>query len=619
MHLYKKITALFMAAAMSFTAGIPVYAEEDGNKEFDEFLREEFVEMMESDYLSLHYTLKNPSAYGIEMPEAAVSSGEIDDYAGAIEEAEQSLAALESFDYESLSDTQKHDYDTYKTALESTIELNTYENFDWYFSPAESILDNLTTNFTEFVFREEQDFEDYLNVLRSVPAYLDEALELTKKQAEAGYFITDAALDDTLDAIEKFCAKTEDNELIVLFEESVDAFHDLGEQRKDELKVENRDIILNEYIPAYEKCAEELEKLRGSRTTQGGLCELEGGQDYYRALVRAKTSASASVEELVDLCVEFLNQEVEEYIDVIYSKDYDESEVVSMTDPAEILDYLNSSLENYPEINDVSYTAKYLDPSVANDSILAYYLNPPIDDMEENQIKINGETIGDDPNELFMTLSHEGMPGHLYQTNYYLSTNPNEIRTQLNMIGYSEGWAMYAETEAFEYSGLSETMISCYVIDTSLNYVLDAVVDLGVNGLGWTISDIEDLLDQLGFTTSFASSLYDYVCENPGVILPYGVGLAEFRDIRAEAEFKLGDSFDLKAFNTVLLENGDRTFESVREDVNAWIETSGGSSSRTNGTSGWLVYVVAALIGCTAVFALIFALRARRKDPFRES
>ena len=46
---------------------------------------------------------------------------------------------------------------------------------------------------------------------------------------------------------------------------------------------------------------------------------------------------------------------------------------------------------------------------------------------------------------LFTTLAHEGYPGHLYQTIFYESTDPDPVRSIFNFGGYVEGWATYAE------------------------------------------------------------------------------------------------------------------------------------------------------------------------------
>ena len=42
----------------------PVHAEET-NADFDQFMKDEFIELMESDYISLHFALKDYEKYGI--------------------------------------------------------------------------------------------------------------------------------------------------------------------------------------------------------------------------------------------------------------------------------------------------------------------------------------------------------------------------------------------------------------------------------------------------------------------------------------------------------------------------------------------------------------------------
>ncbi len=189
----------------------------------EEFLTEQFVETMESDYLSLHFTVGDYESYGIEKPELTVGEYTWDDYAESVEENTKLLKELEAFDYDSLSDSQKVDYDSMHFYLERLIALDSYPYHEVIFDES-GALNNLTTNFTEFVFYEKQDIDDYLAVLETVPAYLDQLLDITKIQAENGYFLTSAMLEATLDSIDKFVEKTDDNELIAVFENRIDNF-----------------------------------------------------------------------------------------------------------------------------------------------------------------------------------------------------------------------------------------------------------------------------------------------------------------------------------------------------------------------------------------------------------
>ena len=138
---------------------------------------------------------------------------------------------------------------------------------------------------------------------------------------------------------------------------------------------------------------------------------------------------------------------------------------------------------------------------------------------------------------------------------------------------------MYTELIAWDNSGLSEGARELHKIYTALSYVEDAAVDLGVNGLGWDVSDVEAYLDSLGLNAATGQDLYDYVVKFPGLLLPYGVGMARFMTLRKIAEESMGSSFVLKDFNEVLMTNGDRPFELVQADVAAYLERNGKNAS----------------------------------------
>ena len=603
----------------------PIHAEES----FSEFEDELFQEMMSEDYTTLHFSLRDYQKYGIEKPEVNIGDASWDEYEDSVEDCDEYLKKLQSFDYDSLSETEQKDYRTIAFYLERNKELNSYPYFDWAFNSAEGVIDNLLTTFTEFVFYEKEDIDDYLATLASVPAYLDQCLENTKKQAAKGYFLTDAMLKATEDAIEKFVDKKDDNELIKIFDENIDAFDGLSAEEKEAYKKKNREIVLNAYIPSYEKVAEELQKLKGSRKADYNVSSLDGGSEYYAALARYKTSIDADVETILDICTQYIEKSVDELYDIMQNHSEVTEETLDFDSAEDVLSYLEGHLDAFPVLDKVYYDVQYLDPSVANDSIVAYYLSPPVDDMRDNVIKINGDNVSD-VLDLYTTLAHEGFPGHLYQTNYYIQQQPSLLRTQLTMMGYQEGWGMFAEGQALHVSGLSEYASEYQKINIELNYVLSAAVDLGVNGLGWSTKDVSKYLDNLDLNSSIAKDLYDFATLQPGTILPYGVGVAMFELLENKAKNALENDFDQKAFNEVLLNDGNRPFEVVEDDVNAYCGIDGDDenniiSHRSNNKEtpvkedvNWLVYGVC---GCGIIvigaLGVILYVKSRKDDPFQ--
>ena len=573
---FGKLTAAVLACVV-WTAAVParVNAEES---DFDRFCEEEFTRRMESDYMTMHYTLKDYRAFGVTKPELTIGDASWESFEHEVQATDEALEKLHAIDAESLDEDRKQIYQSYERYLESYRELNAMPLFESYFDPASGIIDNLLTNFTEFIFYSPEDVEDYLAVLESVPQYIDDALEVTRRQAKEGFFLRDDQLDMTEESIDDFIAKKNDSQLIIIFEERIDELEGLSAEEKEAYKKRNRDIVLNSYIPAYEKAGEELEKLRGSRSYEGGTANYKnGGKEYYAALARYKTSSTEDIETQLDECGVFLESLVDEYIDLYLSNpevdDLYETETTSLATPDEVLSYLQSHLDMFPDGPEVTYEYDYLDPSVANDATVAYYLTPPIDDIRHNVIRINEDAVGDDPNELYSTLAHEGFPGHLFQITWYMNEEPEPLRHSYDFIGYQEGWGMYSEWCAWEFSDIDPDAAELNRIYVALSYVEDAAVDLAVNGLGWSTDEVANWLEGIGLNGSSAPEIADFVIQRPGLLLPYGIGMMRFLTLRSEAEEKLGDKFDLKEFNTILMKGGDRPFEFIEADVDRYIKS----------------------------------------------
>ena len=62
---------------------------------------------------------------------------------------------------------------------------------------------------------------------------------------------------------------------------------------------------------------------------------------------------------------------------------------------------------------------------------------------------------------------------------------------------------------------------------------------------------------------------------NPGQALGYMMGRLEIERIRASAEERLGDRFEIKAFHDVVLGNGDVPLGTLDRLVDQWIESQG--------------------------------------------
>ena len=74
---------------------------------------------------------------------------------------------------------------------------------------------------------------------------------------------------------------------------------------------------------------------------------------------------------------------------------------------------------------------------------------------------------------------------------------------------------------------------------------------------------------------SIAESLYEYVIEKPGLILPYGIGLMKMQELRGLTASALDEKFNETTFDSIILTYGPRPFETVQKDVEDFIKLKG--------------------------------------------
>ena len=548
--------------------------------DFDALMLEITRQLLVSDGMTLHFNLVDPEAFGIEVSEGMMTLGEISRQQDEedLQQAQTWLDELFGFDIGQLSASQQMDYTLLQRSLQQTLDSAQDWQFQFLFEPAQGLIAALNQNFLEFRLQTAQDVEDYLTLLADVPRYLDEALAYTALQAESGIFMQDATLDSAIEEIRDFTAKTEDNTLILNFDEKLNEIDELSEDQRQQFGQRNRQIMLQQILPAYEEVAQTLQSYQGTAQTEGGMAAYgPAGEAAYQRLMQSQSGTDMTIPELAAALEEELIA-VLQRVFVLMQQD------PQLADKYEELSFPQGSIEEIlqlheqnmtqvvPQIESVTYTVDVLDPSVVDENTLAYYLVPPMDVPTDNVIKVNEQTMNGNQETMFTTLAHEGFPGHLYQHNYYAATHPSPIRSVLSEIAYSEGWAKMMELESYRWAGTEDQrLIEFCQLNAIYGYYLSCLADVAVNGLGWSLSELEEYLANYG-ADSAAADVYQQCVDNPGVLLPYGVGYLQMNRLREKAQEALGSSLDMKEFYTVILDNGARPFDLVEQDVDAWIE-----------------------------------------------
>ena len=542
---------------------------------FDEFTDDLFIEMLSESSLAAHMYISDLEAYGLTGLSYSLGDLSKDGFLDDLEYYNEILEELNDFTYDYLTADQQLTYDILKTDLEDTSCMKDFYGYDDNLSPLSGTPVNLPAYFSVFELNCRQDVIDCLELLKNVPDFYSKIIDYEVSRSEKGMSAPDFEIDHVIDSCNEFIGNKDNNFLITTFNSRIGDISDLSDDVKEKYIAENKDIILNQVIPAYQTLISDLSGLKGKNKTDGGLANYSNGKKYYELLVRSYTGSDKSVSEIEDM----INDKYEEDINTIVSLGNIDPELydnmteypMDTSDPDKILKYLIKNITDFPTGYETNYTVNYVPKDIEKYQSPAYYYIPHIDNITNNQIFINGSDEYKDQ-DLYTVLAHEGFPGHMYQTTYFHNTNPSSIRYLLKYDGYTEGWGLYSELYSYSISGQSKEQAEFNVAATCLNYDLYCLADIGINYNGWTREDTKDFITSLGFDASFSDEIFEFLVENPGIYLSYYVGYLEIMDLRTEAQETLGKKFSMKAFHKFIMDIGPAQFEIIRVHFNLWLE-----------------------------------------------
>lgn len=537
----------------------------DDNKDFDLFLDTIFDELVSDNYLYMHFNVADYKAMGIEKPE--VGFGHI--VYGVDEEefnkTEKQLEDLLAFDYDKLSLRQQYDYDLLHYSLLETLCGLEYSKYNLIFSSSSQFSDGIVTNLMEFAMYDEESEEDFLAVLKDVPNYINEAIEYSKQQSNDGLYHSDDMLDEEISYIDNLISSNGKS---------------IYEHYKEyDIYPEVKELVENEVIPAFVTLKEYLNTLYGkTKSDKLALTKINKGYAEYTYITNTSNNGDmyAIYTQLIEVYSDWVNNFINayqnnEHILEDYEDFLNDDKAINLS-AEDMLEYLrNNSSKRYEYLEDANYVVSALD--TLGDSTLGYYVSPPIDNLNQNVIRVNAKINNEDYDQMsvFEVMAHEGFPGHLYQNIYFQQKNPHKFRATQSFIGYTEGYADLAAMDAIDMLNVDDGYKAVAKLNsiTFNSHLLLSIVDLGVNYFGWDVNTIGNKLEKLFLDKAIAQPLYDMVVAMPGTFVRYGVGYVSHLNLRKKAMDELGDKFDFVAYDRAIIENGPLPFailEGVVED-----------------------------------------------------
>jgi len=322
-----------------------------------------------------------------------------------------------------------------------------------------------------------------------------------------------------------------------------------------------RDVLRDEVLP------------RARPDDRAGLCWLEDGAEAYARTLRYYTTTTKTAEEIHQIGLQQVAQLAEEYRGL-------GPEVVGTDDLQQIFEAMRTDPKLHFERGDQLVEAAEVAMQRAWDAMpswfevlpqapctvqatttgaKAFYFPPATDGSRGGSFYINvsnPEAWG--TFELESMAFHEGIPGHHLQLAIAAELEElPEFRKHIHNSAYAEGWGLYTERLADEmglYSGAVDRM---GIFSADSLRACRLVVDTGLHALGWSRQQaIDYMVANSPMTEAICRPEIDRYILSPGQATSYMIGRLEILRMRAEAQLRQGEAFDVRRFHTAVLDNG---------------------------------------------------------------
>lgn len=562
------------------------------NEEFESYLDSFLVEYFEGDLLSVNIFFENPSDYGLEHYDAkwyTYTRSNEDNSEEAVQQFKDLLDELHVFDVTKLNNRQTLAYNNVENFLNEYYEYYQIEDADFkkivYVDQFGGYVADFGTYMEAYTLRSEQEVMDVVDFIESTGTAFPSYVLFVEDKASKGYALSDFTLDGMINYLNDVLKEhnPEEDEFYYLQNvlcSKVDSLDFLSADQKENYKNGIVEAFNDSFIPGVKALKEGLEKCKGKLKPEdeGYWATYEDGKDLYlfeleNLLGFEELNAEdyiLEVEVALNSSINDVSSSQNNLISKYNIKSYTQLEkliaqaTIFEGTPEEMLEYLYDFAKTIvPELSyKPNITVKEMDEASAKVSnAVAYYMKSAVDNFENEYITLNPIKLGDS-NDVLGTLAHEGYPGHLYAYCNSKKLDLHELSVIMTSTAHGEGWATYVELKLYEHAlrnakdEKQKDIFNYLIANHKSGFMLETRIDLGIHVEGWTVEDVKEFLDSLGYNGDAAKELFNQLIEMPTTYNAYGYGKYYFMKLHNDARKILGKYYNEVEFNEMLLSKG---------------------------------------------------------------
>jgi uncharacterized protein (DUF885 family) len=509
---------------------------------------------------------------------------------------EEFLARLLEIDRDELGYQDQLSYDIFRINREQSLEGN---QFPFHLVPVNQFW--LYTNFfvqlgsgsSAHPFKTVKDYDDFLSRADQAAVIVDQIIANMKDGMREGVVQPRILMEKVIPQVE---AHIVDNVEDSLFYNPVRNMpEEFSEEDRARLTAAYEDKIASVIVPAYARLANFVgdEYLAASRETVG-LYAQPNGKSWYEYMVRIRTTTDMTPDEIHQVGLDEvarIHGEMQKVMDEVgFDGDLKEFFEFVNSDPQFFFDEPEQLIQGYRDMADhintlaedlfeifpkTDFEVRRVEPFREKTASGGSYMAGTPDGSRPGVFYANAYDLSARPRWAMESLYlHEAIPGHHFQI---MLQRENEELPRFRRFGgftaFSEGWGLYAESLGKEIGVYTDPYQYFGGLNAELWRSIRLVVDTGIHAKGWTRQQVLDyMFENSAVAEARAVSEAERFMAIPGQALAYKVGQLKMRDIRAGAEQRLGDKFDVKAFHTQVLKDGAMPLSMLEAKIDRWVD-----------------------------------------------
>ena len=509
---------------------------------------------------------------------------------------EEFLQRLLEIDRSQLGYQDQLSYDIFRINREQSLEGN---QFPFHLQPINQFY-SITNFFVQLgsgasahPFKTVKDYEDFLSRADDFSEIIDQLVSNMKEGLQAGVTqprILMAKLQPQIDA--HVVDNVEDSNFYAPVRNMPE---DFSAEDRERLTAAYEDKIMNTIVPAYQRISNFIgdDYLDNARETVG-LYAQPNGVSWYEYMVRIRTTTNMTPEEIHQVGlneVARIHGEMHSVMEEVgFDGDLKEFFEYMNTDPQFFFDEPEQLIQGYRDMSDhiaglseklfeifpkTGFEVRRVEPFREKSASGGSYQAGTPDGARPGVFYANAYDLSARPNWAMESLYlHEAIPGHHFQI---MIQRENEDLPNFRRFGgftaFSEGWGLYAESLGKEIGVYTDPYQYFGGLNAELWRSIRLVVDTGIHAKGWSRQQVLDYMyENSAVAEARAVSEAERFMAIPGQALAYKVGQLKIRAIRDDAEARLGDKFDVKAFHTEVLRDGAMPLSMLESKIDRWVE-----------------------------------------------